>query len=261
MSSLVETYSKFYYGFIVDTESLSIDIDEGSGEFTATLAAGEYSFSDFIIETQRALNDSGALDYIVSGDRVTRLITITGSGNFDLLVQTGAHAGASAFSLLGFTGSDRTGLSVYTGNSEAGFQYTPQFRLQSYIDQSIWQQAADASINKTANGRVEIISFGIEKFFQWNINFATNIYQSSAGPIINNPNGLNDLTKFMIYAITRSPIEFMPDKNDPDTFYKIILESTPDNQMGVGFKLKELYDKNVPGYFETGNCVWRLIED
>lgn len=261
MSSLIQTYSKFYYNYVIDNDNYYLDFDEGGGELSATLEPGEYTLTDLLVEIKRALEDAGALTYTVTVNRTTRIITIAGSASFDLLVSTGTHASTSVFTLIGFTGADRTSLTTYAANNSSGSEYKPQFKLQSYIDPEDWQQAADASINKTASGRVEIIKFGTEKFFQFNINFATDIEQPCNGPILNNPTGLDDLRSFMQYAVTRSPLEFIPDKDLPNTFYKIILESTPDSQTGVGYKLKELYDKNLPGYFDTGVLKWRLIED
>lgn len=263
MSSLVTTFSKFYYGLIIDTQNQFMDFKEGAGpELTATLDVGEYTFNDILVEVKRALEDAGAFTYTVTGNRATRQITIaSATGTFSLLVGSGSHSGSSIYSLIGFTGSDRTSAMTYSGNGTSGSEYRPQFKLQSYIDQNDWQQAADASINKTASGRVEVVSFGVEKFFTFNIQFATDIDQGCNTVILNNPTGLEDLRNFMRYAITRSPLEFMPDKDLPNTFYKIILETTPDSSTGVGYKLHELYDKNLPGYFETGILKWRLVED
>jgi hypothetical protein len=247
---------------VIDETNNILDFDEGSGEVFATLDVGEYTLGDLAVEIDRALNDAGVETYTVTVDRTTRLIEIVSAGSsLDLLVATGSHLGTSAYTLIGFTGSDRTGALTYEGNVAVGSVYEPQFKLQSYVSSDDWQQAADASINKTASGRIEVVKFGIEKFYQWNINFATNIEQPCGGPILNNPSGLASLRDFMQYCITRNPLEFMPDKNDPDTYFKILLESTPDNQNGTGYRLKELYDKNAPGYFETGITKWRLIED
>lgn len=262
MSALINTYSKFYYNIVIDETNFNIDFAEGAGpELTATLNPGEYTLDDMKTELERALNDAGALTYTVTVDRSTRLFTITTTSTFKLYVSTGSHLGTSGFTMIGFTGADRTGASTYTSDTAVGSVYEPQFKLQSYVSKDDWQQAADASVNKTASGRVEVVKFGTEKFFQWNINFATNIEQPCGGPILNNASGLANLRDFMQYCITRSPLEFMPDKNTPNTFYKIILESTPDSQNGTGYRLKELYDKSLPGYFETGLLKWRLIED
>lgn len=163
---------------------------------------------------------------------------------------------------MGFTAVDRTGASTYTGQGQAGSQYTPQFILQSHISSDNWQEAADASVNKTASGRVEVIKFGIVKYVQFQIKFATNIAQPpNFGPIRHNPNGVENLQTFMRYIIQRAPFEYMPDEDAPSTFQTIVLESDPESSTGTGYKLKELYDKNLPGYFETSVLKCRLVEE
>jgi len=261
MSLLLPTFSKFYYNIVVDENNFNLDFDEGGGELTAELNPGEYTLEGIADEVERALNDAGAFTYTVTANRTTRFLTISAGSAFTLRVASGSHLGTSGYTLIGFTGANRTGTTTYTSNNAVGSVYEPQFKLQSYISSDDWQQAADASINKTASGRVEVVKFGTEKFFQFNISFITNIRQPCNGPVLNKTTGLENARDFMQYATTRSPLEFMPNKESPGTFYKILLESTPDYSNGTGYKLRELYDKNAAGYFETGLLKWRLIED
>lgn len=260
MSSLLTTYSKFYYGYVVDSSNYVLNFDEGGPELIANLNAGEYTFTDFATEIERALNDAGALTYTVTANRSTRTITVAATGVFDLLVTSGTSAGISPFLLMGFTGADRTGLATYTGNTTSGSEYKPQFKLQSYISSDNWQQAADASINKTASGRVEVVKFGIEKFVQFQIKYITEIEQDCGGPIKNDPAALDNIQSFLQYCVTRAALEFMPDENTTATFQDIILDSSQSSQNGTGYKLKELYDKDLPGYFETDVLKFRLRE-
>lgn len=260
MSALLETYSKFYYGIIVDDSNFYLDFDEGAGELTAELNAGAYSLTDFLTEIKRALDDAGTLTYTVTVDRSTRLITITSTASFDLLVATGSHFGTDGYSLIGFTGVDKTGLSTYTGTLACGSEFKPQFKLQSYISSEDWQQAADAAVNKTASGEVEVVNFGIEKFIQFQIKFQTGIDQGNCGPIKTDANGLDNLRDFLQYVMRRSPFEFIPDESAPNTYQKITLDSSPDSQTGTGYKIKEMYDKNLPGYYETSVLKFRLNE-
>lgn len=261
MSSLLTEYSKFYFGFVVTDINYQLDFKEGVGpELTAELNIGEYSLTDFVDELKRAFDDAGALTYTVSVDRDTRFITISAGSTFSLLVSSGSHLGNDGYPLMGFTTSDRTGASTYTGDSPAGSEYKPQFKLQSYISSDNWQQAADSSINKMASGRVEIVKFGTEKFLQFQIKFITDIDQGCIGPIRNNPDGLEDIQEFMQFIVNRTPIEFMPDEGNTSLFQTLIFEASPDVQTGTGYKLKELYDQNLPGYFETAILKFRLIE-
>ena len=81
--------------------------------------------------------------------------------------------------------------------------------------------------------------------------------QRKFGPIENNPNGVRDLRQFLSYAITKGSIEVMFDRDDPDTFFTIILESTPISRTGTGFKLRPKYGQNLPDYYETGILKFR----
>lgn len=260
MSSLLQTHSKFYYGYVIDDTNYQINFVEGGPELLAELNPGSYSFEDFAIEIERALNDAGSFTYTVTTNRAPRTLTIVSSSAFDLLVSSGTNVGTSPFTLMGFTGSDRTGSTTYTGDSPSGSEYRPQFWLQNYISSEDWQQAADASINKVASGRVEVIKFGIEKFVQFQIKFITNITQNSTTPIRNDPQGLENARAFMQYITTRQPFEFMQDEEDADEFQTLAFDSSQDSQSGTGYKLKELYDKGAAGYFETVVLKFRLRE-
>lgn len=262
MSAEIQNFSLFYYGYIVDNSNFYLNFKEGAGpELTATLSQGEYTFTTLLEEVKRALDDAGALTYTVSGDRDTRLVTISAGSTISLLVSSGTNADTSVFTLIGFNGSDRTGASSYVGDTASGSEYRPQYRLQSYVSTDSWQQAANASVNKTASGRVEVVKFGTEKFAQFSINFVTDIDQGCLGVIRTNPDGVDALRSLMQYLITRGPFEFMPDESETDEFQTLILESDPESSSGTGYRLHELYDKGLPGYYETSILKFRLVED
>ena len=256
----LKTFSIFYYGHTVTQSNYNINFTEGAGpEQTAELNIGEYSLEDFADEVKRALDAQGALTYTVSVNRATGTLSISATGVFGLLVATGSQFGTSAFPLMGFSGGDSTGLNNYTGNNSCGSQYEPQFILQDHIPTTAFQSTVETSINKAADGNLEIINFGTEKFLQCNIKYITNIPQD--GQIIkSNRTGYEDAVSFMQYITTRAPIEFMANINNRLSFETVRLESTPDFSNGTGFKLKELYDKGLPDYFDTGVLKFRLIE-
>ena len=260
MSALLTTYSKFYYGYVIDDTNFILNFDEGGPELAANLNIGEYTFEGFAEEIERALNDAGALTYTVSVDRSLRVLTVAASGTFSLLVATGTSIGNSPFILMGFTVSDRTGASTYTGNLPSGYEYRPQFMIQSFISSDDWQEASEASVNKTANGLVEIVKFGQQKFLQMQFRFITDIDQGSSGPIKTDLQGLDNTRQFLQYITKRIPVDFMPDVDTSSTFQIVVFESSQDSQTGTGYKLKELYDKNLPGYFETAVMKFRLRE-
>lgn len=260
----IKTYSAWNYGHSIDDTNFYVDINEGVGELSGTLNIGDYSLGTFAVELERVLNAIGALDYTVALDRVGRQLTINSSGNFDLLLSTGTHVGTSIWNLAGFSqGSDLVGASSYTGASASGSQYLAQFWLQSFVDFQDNFQSSDASVSESANGVVEVVTFGGKEIMECNLTFVTDFDQGSGCEtqlIVNNPNGVSDLRSFLRYATTKQLLEFVPDVvNDPNSITKCILEKTPESAQGVSFKIKELYRRNLPGYFETGIIQFRKV--
>ena len=49
----------------------------------------------------------------------------------------------------------------------------------------------------------------------------------------------------------------MPDIDDVNTFKKILLDRTPESRVGTDYKLKELINRNLTDYYETGRLVFR----
>lgn len=255
----LNTHSRFYYGFDVDSTNSSLDFSEGGPELQATLRTGSYTLSEFVVEIERALDAAGGQDYSVSVARATRKITISAPGVFELLVSTGSRVGSSVYGLAGFSGADKTGASSYVGGSGAGSEYSTQFVLQSFISSEDWRSAAEAVVNKSASGRVEVITFGTEKFTEFEFIFVTDIVQSG-GPIRNNATGVIDLRNLLRFMTTKATFEFMPDEDAADTFESLILESSPSEKDGVGYRLRELFDRGLPGYYQIGPLKFRVIE-
>lgn len=253
----LETFSIFYYGFEFDADHQYIDFSEGGPQITASVELGAFDPEELAVKITTAMNTAGAFTYSCSFNRTTRVFTISSTSTFSLLIATGT-SGAKAFDVFGFSGSDKTGASSYSGVS-AGLVYEPQFIIQDHISTDNFQRLVMPSVNKSADGSVEVIRFGTEKFIQANFKFITN--KASDNRVIkNNQTGIEDTQDFLQWAIFKKPIDFMKDIDDRSVFQTVILESTPDNKDGTGYKLKELYDRGLPGFFETGTLVFRLIE-
>lgn len=255
----LRTHSKFYFGFEVSAENDWIDFDEGSGELSAQVAVGSYTLEQLAVAIADALNSEGTLEYTVTVDRATRKLTISAGANFELLVTAGTHSGTSVFGTAGFT-TDRSGDDSYLADNAIGSVYTTQFILQNHVDQEDSQAATYGTVNKSASGKVEVVTFGLEKFIEFNLRYVNNYEQAADGPIRENLTGVENLRTFMRYLTTKAPLEFMPDEDDPDTFVSMFLESTPEDSMGLKYKLKEQYERNLPGYFDTGVLKFRVIE-
>lgn len=254
----LNTFSKFIYGFDVTDNNRYIDFNEGSGELTATLNVGSYTLTELIAEVQNQMNATGVFTYTVSVNRTTRVITITSDSAMILLFGTGTNLERSASTLLGYDVSDTSSATSHVADSAIGYVYEPQFILQNYISDDDYQVSIDSVVNESTEGELEVIKFGTKKFIEMNIMYATN--NSMDGKIIkNNASGVANLRSFMQFIVEKKRLEFIPDESNMSTFKKIILERTDEDSKGTGYKLKELYDKGLPGFYETGTLKFRVI--
>lgn len=256
---MINTFSKFYYGYEVTSSTKYIDVDEGSGEIAVSIPVGFYSPTDLALEIQTQLNDLLTFTYTCTFSRANRTFTITSSSATDILASTGVNASAGIYSVIGFAATDLTNITTTTG-SATGSVYTPQYKLQDYVDQKDNRKLRMKTKNESASGLVSVQSFGTDRVFEFSIKFATNIYQPSGSPITNNSSGVDNLRSFMQYIIKKSPIEFMPDSSTVSDYYRVVLESTSDDADGCGYKLQEQHGRGLVGYFETGILRFRIIE-
>lgn len=260
---MIYSFSKFYYNTKVRGQPYngSIDINEGLGDFTVLVPVKDYTLSTLAIAIQNALNSQGTLTYSVSVNRFSRLLTISADAPFTLLTNTGVTFGESIWDLIGFdTSADLTGSMTYTGISSVGSVYSPQFRLQSFVGPEDFQERNQASKNVAAIGTVvEVINFGIARYYEFDIKFITN--ELMDGKVIrNNPTGHEDAIAFLKYITELNEFEFMEDENDPNTFSKVIVESMPGFADGTGYKLKELFDRGLQDIYETGIIKLRIVD-
>ena len=259
---MIKTKSAFIYGFVVDAESTLLNFDEGSIELTAELNPGSYTLTTLGSEIARAFNAAGALEYSVTIDRTNRKYTITAPSNFTLLCNTGSNIGLDGWGVIGFdTATDKTGAATYEAENSVGTYFTPQYLLQDYVPFDNWQGFASSKVNESASGITEVYSLGTRSFAEFNI---TNQNNGLAGGDVNSyfefdANGVDNLRSFMEFAITKGPMEFIPDRDDINTFDTMLLEQLKGSKDGTQFKLKEMFNKNRAGWFETGKLKFRKI--
>lgn len=254
----IKTFSKFYYLPEITAETNKLSFKEGaSGEITATINIGGYTMEDAAVELKKALESTGEFSYTVNFDRTTRSYSITAASSFSLLIQSGSTTGNSGYSIFGFTGTDLISVTGATG-AVAGFSYEPQFKLQDYVASNENEFAVDATVNQAADGTVEVFQFGTESFVEMNIRY---IHNSNEGNDVfrADVNAVANVLAFLSHCRKKLPLEFMPDKDTPNTFEDLLLESTPDSKDGVGFKLKELIDINLPTWYQTGVLKFRKL--
>lgn len=252
----IYTRSSFYYGITIDDNNNKIDFNEGGSDLVATIEIGKYSLTDFAQAVAVQMTAEGTQLYIVTVDRSTRLLTISSTSNFSLLVTTGINAGIGAWGYVGFS-VDQTGSNTYTGTIACGSSYKPQFLLQNYVAFEDYSEATDGVVNKAASGKVSVVSFGSQRFMECLITWVTDRPQQFGSIIENDASAISNLRNFLIYAITKGDLEFIPDRATPSTYTRCVLESTPSSKDGIGFKLQELYGKGCVGYFETGLIKFR----
>lgn len=254
-------FSKFYGGFNIDQSNYTLPFKETAmgPELSAEIAIGTYTVLDFCTAIASALNTAGTNTYTVTFDRVTRLITISSSAQINILAATGMTAGLSICPDIGITVD--TGLvASYTGLTPTGYEYRPQFPLQDYMPSSNNAKAVDATVNKSANGIVQVVRFGVERFIKFSIQYANN--EPSDSVIIKyNTNAISELNDFMQDSCDKNYIEFMHDENEPLSYEVILLESTSGDSKGVGYELKEMTSKKLSGYWETGILNYKKIEE
>jgi len=253
------TFSKFYFGHTVTNLNGSIDFDEGAGELQATLNPGDYSLEEYVSEIKRAMDDVGGQAYSVSLDRTTRFITIAATSNFTLRALTGTRIGTGAWSMMGFTTvANFTGTNTYTGTLGSGSEYLAQSLLVDHVDAEDFVEKTDATVNESASGRVQVVTFGTTSFIQFTMRFATNkVINPCQTSIETQTNGVANLRTFMNYIVTKAKFEFIPNRAVATSFYKVILESTEKSRQGTAFQLEEL--KDAPGYFSSGKLVLRVV--
>lgn len=253
------TNSRFYYGWTVDANNFHMDIDEGGPEIETTIPTRSYFVDDLMSAVEGRLNADSVLNYVVSFNRDTRLVTISADSPFSLLVASGTNLGVDIYPLLGFTGADRTGANTYTGDSVSGLEYLTQFVPQNFRDRLDEVELFDPSVHQSVTGETEVIFFGDRNFFEFELKFITDL-QGDCRIIRNNPTGVQDARDLLNDAILKRKLEFMPDLGDPSAFFKVIMESTATNRAGTGFVLREMYRQNIVGYFETGRLRFREVD-
>lgn len=227
--------------------------------FAASVPRGSYSLEEFAAVIASTLNTVGDLTYEASVDRETRKITISADGVFQLLVSSGDRIATGVWDLLGFTGADRTDEASYEGDSASGSVYRPQFVLQDHMAKDFNRRSIDPVVNKSASGITEVVRFGTERMVRGNIKYITDIDVGDGSTIEVNATGVDDALAFMNYITEKKPFEYMPDRDDPSVFDKVILESTNKSQQGTDYELKELYDQGLPGFYETGSLTMRVM--
>jgi hypothetical protein len=254
----IKTHSAFYFGYVVNADNQYINFKEGAGvEKTAIVPVGTYSLTRLLQVVAAALNTASLVDWSLQVNRSTRVVTLTAS----LLFGTGGNAVKSIAPLLGFNLLDYNNLTIFTGAFASGKAYYPQYLLQDYKDKTETQKLINATINKSASKQtVSVQHFGVEMFYKFNIKYITNRnVEGSPAFWVNNSSAVEEAKEFLQWITQKYIVEFMPDQADPDTYDRMYLDTSAQDNDGVGYTLIEYVDRDLPNFFESGLLTFTVI--
>lgn len=259
-------YPKFYYGHVIDSTNKYLNFIEPSEdnvELTAILKIRSYTFEEMANEISRALNEAGKLDYTVTTDRVNRYFIISASESFNLLSESGSQLESSPFSLLGFnTGQTRAAAITHTSDFSSAKVYQCQAPLWDYTPFENWSGASEGVTSRASSGRTSVVSFGSVKKMEGTISCITNLEHFGASRVLTNLTGLEDAREFLAYITKKRPVEFMEDRDAPESFTKCRLESTSASRDGIVFRLFEGSNgKKIPQMYNTGSLIFESLEN
>lgn len=248
--------SLFNYGIQVTTLNRNLDfVAELAGDtLTAVLTLGFYSpgglAAQIALQMQSTDPDriySVTVDRSVMGGTQNR-ITVSTSGSFlELLFSTGPNAATSPATIMGFLDNDYTGNTTYTGAASTGTILIPDFVGYSYDDSTNMAKLFGA-VNVATSGLKEAVTFAVQYFV--NVEFK---YEPSSR--------LAEWKTFFIWAIQQRQFDFTPEISSPETVYNSTLESTEMDEQGLGYKMREQLDENLPNFYTTGPLKFRIIPD
>ena len=256
----IDTFSAFTYGHTITEDNQFINFSEnGVDELSAQIDIGAYTLGEFASKVAQAMNEVGTLNYTCVVDRSTLKLTIAADSNFWLYVTTGTNVSLSAYSLMGYT-TDRNNVASAEGDTISGSVYYPQFKLQRFVDFDENVSFKNSTVNESASGVVEVVSFGEIKIMEAEIAIITSL-ETDGQHVRYNANGYQDALNFLHYIITKAPIEFIYDADNLGTseIVDVILESTESDRNGTGIKLKELYATLAPKWFSAGLLKFRKL--
>lgn len=230
----------------------------GGAEKQATLSNGFYSVSSLLIEIERAMREADStFTYTVTADRsynggTAARITIATSGSFlSLLFASGTRTATNCATLLGFTATDKTGATSYSGTSTMGSNLSPTLAGYNYngplgSDDTDRMRKVFGAVNVSSNGTKEAVVFQIQKFIEVQFKFIEN-------------EDIPDWNSFMTWAIQQKPFDFTPEISTPTVFRQCTLEQTSQDGKGLAFKMVEMIPK-FPDLYDTGLLKFRIIE-
>lgn len=237
--------SLFLYDFQITDNNKYVTFVGTSGgpDLVAQLSIGFYSLSGLMTELKGALEAADPTHtYTVTADRTVNdgtenRVTISTSGAYlDLLFGTGNPSNPAT--LLGFTATDQTGATTYTGTSTAGVALIPALYGYTYLGPG-YDQKVFGSVNVSASGVKEAVVFQIQEFISVTYKYQPQDQVDS------------DWIPFMRWAIQQRPFEFTPEIDSPGVFYDVTMERTEADGQALAYKMTEMLPE-FPFFYSTG---------
>lgn len=249
--------SLFLYGYTVDATNYAIDFRAVAAETPrqASLRYGSYSLTSLMEEVVRALQEKDPSRlYVVVADRsvsggTQNRITIASSGtHLSLLFASGSRTASNSASLLGFTATDKTGATFYTGTLTTGTGFSPNAAntfLTGYNYLSTDNHPrTNGQLNIATSGQKEVVVFNTQYFWQVDFRYIT------ASEVT------NTWVPFMAWIIQGKLLEFTPLITSSSTFHEGTLESATGGSNGLEFMMNEMLPQ-FPNLYQTGLMKFR----
>lgn len=249
--------SLFLYGLQVTANNSSIDfkVAIGGPVLQATVPVGFYSLGDLldaVVVAMASVVTGGSFtattDRSFSSGTQNRTTIATSGSYLSLLFASGSRTASTIAPLLGFPIVDQTGALSYTGTSSAGTLLQPTWWGKNYRDPNMLRTNF-GSLNISANGTKEAITYQIQQFFQVQFDYE---------PFTAIQNGW---TPFLTWAIQQQPLEFTPQITQPNVVYDCTLETTDAASDGLGYELIEMVSEGLPFLYSTGMLKFRMKVD
>lgn len=258
-------YSKFVYGFTLDATNNVLPIKLLLTEYTVYIPIGRYTGESLAVAIKAACEAEVPTEtFTVTYDKVTRKFYILCSNGFEILFGSGVVTLNNCASVIGFNNTDHTvtlnpPLFDYESDFAAGYEYKPQFPLQSYNKLGTIKKLTDPVVNKTADGEIEMVYYGEENYIEFEIKYITDIHYPDGSLIRNNQNALSEVKSFLNYCILKNIVTFYPDENSDEVINIRLDKTSEDSTNGTAYRIEEEYNANMPNYYKTNKLTWRVM--
>ena len=237
--------SLFLWSFTITTNNQFITFVNTAGTQLATITIGNYSLTGLgqaivqALQAQDTVNTyTFTVDRTIMGGTQNRVTITSTDTTFSLLFSSGSPSNPAT--LLGFTETDFTGATHYTGSASAGIALIPNQLAYTFLDinDKTFNQGAR---NVSASGIKETITFSVQYFLQAMFKYIpANTKVSQWAP-------------FVLWMIQQNEFEFTPQISDPTTFYVVTLD---DPNQGMRFDFQEMLP-DFPNNYQTPLMVFR----